>query len=250
MGDIARLLSIEKLNARVITPDRICADLCENIHLHYRDVRMEFSQDEWAGFRAAINMLGIALEQYQEIYDYREGNNDFLVQAFFDEPVDANTKYWPNRLSIELQSDNTIHFHYRDIRLHLTSADFVQLAEAVHAAMLSLKAHIDRELPPEMDVEEATEMDVPIDYIQPYDAGHRPGWMDEDHRKGIALCKEGIQKGKTPRRILINTKGQRMDGFKRFMAMKELGWKTIPCIVGPFAKQGYQTWHSMFEEDD
>jgi len=73
----------------------------------------------------------------------------------------------------------------------------------------------------------------------------KPG---EDHKSGIARCKEMIKAGKKLRPILVASNGQRLDGFKRYMAHKELGHKTIEVIVDPNGRMGGQDGQAFNEE--
>ena len=61
------------------------------------------------------------------------------------------------------------------------------------------------------------------------------------HRFVIEFIKTGVNEGKKIRPILIKKIGvaynsnqcyQRLDGFCRYWAYKELGRETIPCVIG------------------
>ncbi len=106
---------------------------------------------------------------------------------------------------------------------------------------------------------------IPISKINPIDGGHLT--IDKKHREGIEKVKKKIKKGKKILPILVrnfkinthpsftgkefckknnlptNYKYQRMDGFKRFMAFKELGFKKIECIIDDNSLPGGQ--HKM-----
>lgn len=246
MGHIKKLLAIEKLPPRSMTPDQIWTDLCENVHLHYRNVRFDFSENEWALFRSAINHLGIATEHTAVGYRYEEGDPNFLVQQVFETPLSPNSDYYHNRSTIELNRDGTVHFHYRDLRLHFSLEEFRIIAGMFIDA--EKNSRVVKESPFK-DITEPTKLLANIDDIQPYDEGHRPGVFDEEHRDGIEYCKGLINSGKAIRPILVAPNGQRMDGFKRYMAHKELGFKSIWCIVDPVVDfMGKQ--HGMSMEDN
>jgi hypothetical protein len=94
-----------------------------------------------------------------------------------------------------------------------------------------------------------------IDTINPYDRNHFPGRIDDEHKRGIEVAKRLISQGKNilpvlvrdfnidsdPERcgrafnlssgLAVDFRYQRLDGFKRYMAYKELGHKVIECIV-------------------
>ena len=247
MGHIKKLLAAGYIEPRYITASQIWTDLCENVHLHYRNIRLDFSQKEWAHFRAAINHLGMAVEHCSEENDYKEGNPNFLIQQIFNHPLKTDSDYYKNRFTLELQKDNTVHLHYRDLRLHFTLPEFEDIAEMFRKASKNLTGGF---IFRHSDVTEKSKVTVPIDSIQPYDEGHRPLDIDNEHREGIDYCKRLIGEGKKIRPILVNTSGQRLDGFKRYMAYKELGRTQIECIVDPFGQMGGQHNQSMLADDD
>jgi hypothetical protein len=247
MGHIKNFLSGEMIEHRSITPNMIWTDLCENVHLHYRNVRLEFSELEFATFRAAINMLGRAVEITALEHNYEEGDPNFLVQQMFNTPLSPDSDYYSNRVTLELQKDNTVHFHYRDLRLHWSFDEFKSIANLFIKAWAKIEASEREESIPR--VKKAKTMNLPIDMIQPYDEGHRPLVIDKKHREGIDFIKEEIKKGVKIRPILINPTGQRLDGFKRYMAFKELGYDSIDCIVDPFGQMGGQT-HQHYKADE
>lgn len=247
MGKIKKFLAGEQIEPRSITANTIWTDLCEDVHLHYRNLRLDFSETEFSAFRAAINMLGRAVEQCAQENDYSEGDPNFLIQQIFNTPLPTDSDYYPDRVTIELQRDNTVHFHYRDLRLHLTNTEFKQIAG------MFLKAYEKFKTPNKIQVprtDKPTEMELPIDLIQPYDEGHKPLVIDEEHRAGIDFIKKKIEDGENIRPILVNTDGQRLDGFKRYMAFKELGYDSIKCVVDPFGQMGGQTHQSYKADED
>ena len=76
-----------------------------------------------------------------------------------------------------------------------------------------------------------------IENINPYNKTHPAGYENKDkyHRDGIDMVKKLILAGKNIRPIAVeeeknNGKHQRMDGFKRYFAYKELGYKDINCV--------------------
>jgi len=107
---------------------------------------------------------------------------------------------------------------------------------------------------------------VDIDSVNPYDTGHFP-WGDprwkkhlelhpdyrnseECHKKGVEYCIKGLKKGKIVRPILVfngfrrqdmlaykdivdwsKIRYQRLDGFKRYMALRDSGVKWIAVHV-------------------
>lgn len=242
VGEIKKLLAAEKIPYRTITNRKLWGDLCENIHLHFRNLRLDFSHREWAQFCMGVQSIGMNVEREIERTNHREGDPNFLLQIAFNEPLTPDSKYYPNRATIELQRDNTVHLHYRDLRIHLSNEEFRQLAEMFTKGLYEMD-NIE-----EFPYKEAGRYMVPIHLIQPHDPGHLPLAEDKEHRRGIEYVKLLIQTGKKIRPILVNPEGQRLDGFKRYMAFKELGYDEIEVIVDPYGKMGGQ--HELSFEDD
>ena len=235
-----------RLSPRYLTARGIWGDLCENIHLHFRNIRLDFSVKEWAAFCAAINNIQKGIEFSIEDKKYREGDPNFLLQVQYNIPLESDSDYYPNRSLIEVQRDNTVHFHYRDLRLHLTSDEFEVIANQFIEALLDYNNG--REFP-YPDVTQPTRHCVALNDIQPYDEGHRPLAEDSEHREGIEFVKQFMREGKKIRPILVDTRGQRMDGYKRYMAHKELGHKQIECIIDPNARMGGQHNQSFIDDE-
>lgn len=246
MGEIKKMLAMSEIEPRTITPNGIWCDLCEDIHLHFRNTRFDFSEVEWAEFRAAVNNLGMAVEKTSEDKNYREGDPNYLIQFMFNHSLKSDSQYYPNRCLIELQRDNTVHFHYRDLRLHWTISEFKTIAKMFIEALNAFKYQ--REFPYKNITEPVRDW-IDIDLIQPYDAGHRAMAIDEEHRDGIEHVKILINQGKIIRPILVSAEGQRLDGFKRYMAHLELGIKKIECVVDPFGTMGGQHNQSFLDDD-
>jgi hypothetical protein len=248
LGDIKKLLSAREIEPRQITATSVWTDLCENVHFHYRNIRLEFSEKEFAAFRAAVHHLGKAVEFNADRTNYAEGDPMFLSQQAYKTPLKANSDYYPNRVTIEFERDNTVHFHYRDLRLHWSLSEFVEIANMFIKAKdeyANLKEFPDKDI-----TNKRVLKFVDIDLIQPYDKGHKPLAEDQEHKDGIEYVKKLIQKGKKIRPILINTDGQRLDGYKRYMAFKQLGYKQIECIIEPNGFPGGQQNEPLIADED
>ena len=248
MGHIKKLLAVKEIEPRSITPNTVWTDLCENVHLHHRNVRFDMSERDWAHLRAAITTCGVAIEKVAEEKNYREGNPVFLVQQIFNEPVPSDSDYYPNRVCIELNQDNTVHFHYRNIRLHWSLREFEAIASMFKTGV---ETYVSYKPFPYRDIEKPVRDWVDIDLIQPYDESHRPGVIDASHIAGIEYCKKLMSKPSNKiRPILVSHLGQRLDGFKRYMSAKQLGNKEIECIIDPYGIPGGQHNQSMLDDKE
>lgn len=247
MGHIKKLLGAETIPYRTLTNTAIWGDLCENIHLHYRNIRLDFSEEEFATFRSAMFAIGLNIEEQSTKNNYKEGDPNFLIQATYNQPLTPDSRYYPNRVSLELNRDNTCHFHYRDLRIHMTYEEFRQIANMFKKALNEMD---NVEELPYRDLDYPVQVRLDIDQVQPYDAGHLPLDDDKAHRMGIEYVKELIKSGKKIRPILVSPDGQRLDGYKRYMAFKELGYTEIDCIIDPYGKMGGQHGQSFTLEEE
>ncbi len=246
MGDIKQVLVTEELEPRMLSPKRICVELCENIHFHNRNVRYNFSQEEWATLAAAMQNLYKATEYSIDKNKYEEGTNDFFIQCNYNTPYpNSSSKYHSNRFQIEECRDDTFHIHYRDLRIELTRTEFYKIANAFSIA--TTKEFISFPYP---DIKVPTLVKVPLRSIQPYDVSHMPGELDSKCLDSIEYVRGLINKKKRIRPITVRPDGQLIDGFKRFMAYKELEYNQIEVIVDPISPRiGVQSALSMEMED-
>lgn len=150
-----------------------------------------------------------------------------------------------NRIVIEWCEN--VHFHFKNLRFELAEDDFLELCSAFFMAQRRLW----------QKYKSPFFLNVPIKKIDPWDNAHRaaknpPGFectTEHDtisHIEGINFFIKKIKKGENVFPILVrpdkSRKGifKRMDGFKRFMAFKQLGFQKIPAIVDHNAIPGGQ----------
>lgn len=139
--------------------------------------------------------------------------------------------HFPERLVVE-ECEN-IHLHYRNLRLEFSYEEFYVFAEKIALASKVLENRVELKK-------------LPLDKIDPYNSTHPQGFenTDKEHREGIEKVKTLIKSGKKILPILVKSlpdgKYIRQDGFKRFIAFKELGFEEINCYVSPIAKLGGQ----------
>lgn len=108
MGNIKRILHQQVVEHPPLN-ERFIVELAENVHVHLRNIRLEFSAAEFLLILRALK--GISEEMVQD-FDYRHGN--YLVIAKASLPP---TTEFDDRLQIEEQRDGSCHVHYRNLRL-------------------------------------------------------------------------------------------------------------------------------------
>lgn len=106
-------------------------DMEENIHIHYRDLRIELSRGEFE------EIAGAFLKQSQDLLaiirekNYQDGKlpnaNQEDVRIWTESSLKHDIKYHPRRFSLEECGDG-YHFHYRNLKILLDPAEFRQIA--------------------------------------------------------------------------------------------------------------------------
>lgn len=253
MGDIKKLLAHEQLEPRSITPNALWVDLCENVHIHFRNIRFDMSIKEFCQFMAGMHNLWKAAEQQIEIGKFEEGDPNILNHMRFNEAFSNSSDYYPNRFLVEWNKDGTYHIHYRDLRLHLSQDEFEDFQRAFRNAEVVKKEFIPfSEKYGPFEKGKAVRKTVDLMDIQPYDNGHKPfaPCADHDHEPGILKVMELIKEGKSILPILVNSQGQRLDGFKRYVAYKRLFITKVDVYVDDEAPMGGQDRMSWIEGND
>ena len=107
-------------------------DMEENIHIHYRDLRIELSRNE---FEDVVNIFQKQSRELLEIIEkknYQDGKlpnaNQDDVRIWTESALKSPVKYHPSRVSLEECGDG-YHFHYRNYKLLIDPAEFRQIAE-------------------------------------------------------------------------------------------------------------------------
>lgn len=106
-------------------------DMEENIHIHYRDLRIELSRAE---FEEIVSTFG---KQSQELLaiirnrNYQDGTlpnaNQEDVRIWTESSLQHDVKYHPRRFSLEECGDG-YHFHFRNLKILIDEAEFRQIA--------------------------------------------------------------------------------------------------------------------------
>lgn len=111
-------------------------DMEENIHIHYRDLRIELSRGEFE------EIAGAFLKQSQELLaiirekNYQDGKlpnaNQEDVRIWTESSLKHEIKYHPQRFSLEECGDG-YHFHYRNLKILIDPAEFRQITRMFRA---------------------------------------------------------------------------------------------------------------------
>jgi hypothetical protein len=152
MGSIKKILIKKDLPDRELHNSRMFVDLSENIHVHFREIRLMFGVEEFFEF------FEILKEGARDIKKYLRRNPGYKEQEVFEgilvgggakrqiiplqkSPQPHVSKYFPNRLQIELQEEkviDAIHIHYRDYRFVMNIETFREFTHGMKEALNSL----------------------------------------------------------------------------------------------------------------
>ncbi len=105
-------------------------DMEENIHIHYRDLRIELSRKEFEDIARIFKSQADELLTIIQQTDYHDGRlpnaNSDEVRIWTQSTLANDVKYHPRRISIEECRDG-YHLHYRNYKLLIEPNDFRQL---------------------------------------------------------------------------------------------------------------------------
>jgi Ser/Thr protein kinase RdoA (MazF antagonist) len=108
-------------------------DMEENIHIHYRDLRIELSRGEFEDFVRTFRAQSDSLLKIISETDYQDGKlpnaNKKDVRIWLESRLKHSIKYHPTRLSIEECTDG-YHLHYRNYKILLDELEFIRLRQA------------------------------------------------------------------------------------------------------------------------
>jgi hypothetical protein len=108
-------------------------DMEENIHIHFRDLRVELGRTEFEEFAQIFAKQSAELLQIIHDKNYEDGKlpnaNQEDVRIWTESRLKSPVKYHPHRVSIEACSDG-YHLHYRNYKILVDEDDFRGLIEA------------------------------------------------------------------------------------------------------------------------
>lgn len=204
---------------------RLIVEDCENIHVHYRDLRLEFSPNEFLMFANAMDEAKRRL-----INNDRPKENNYRVLS--ERKIREHSDYWSDRFVVE-RNKKCFHIHYKNFRLEVAPEEYQKITEAIGIHRLLGK--------------------LPLDMIDAYGYGHPETITEEgfpskesfeNHSKRIEEVRQAMRDGKriTPIAVEVQPNGtfKRLDGYCRYQAHKLEGLEDIECYLTTYAKKGCQ----------
>lgn len=145
-------------------------DMEENIHIHYRDLRIELSRGEFEEISSTFAKQSTELQSIIEKKKYQDGKlanaNQEDVRIWTESRLQHGVKYHPQRFSLEECSDG-YHFHYRNYKLLIDKDEFRQIAHQFNT--LDIDGPYASTYNEIIDLLDANEVDYTLD------AGNVPG---------------------------------------------------------------------------
>jgi hypothetical protein len=156
MGKIEKILHHDELPDRELHNSRMFVDLSENVHIHFRELRLMFGREEFFEFFSILEEGARDVKKYmRKNPDYEEqevfegilvgGGTDRQIIPLMKSPKPHVSKYFPNRIQIELQEEkeiDSIHVHYRDYRLVMNIATFKKVTRGMMSALGRLEKYL------------------------------------------------------------------------------------------------------------
>jgi hypothetical protein len=155
MGKILKTLSWSNLSAQSIFPQRFVIEFCEKIHIHYRNLRLLLSLDDWLeicqGFITSYERWKKLGNPIPDKTSHIELCRRKVGQNVQNEGIQINLNlnlYNQNKDKIyaegaNFEAEKYIHLKIRDIRLEMPISEFMELANNVAEAKRSIEnSHI------------------------------------------------------------------------------------------------------------
>ena len=132
MGVIVKLLYRDE-GLKKPTHRNLFVDMEENIHIHYRDLRIELSRKEFEDIVHTFTLQSAELMEIIKEKDFQDGvlpnTNSESVTIWTESKQENDVVYHPQRISLEECTDG-FHIHLRNYKFLLDAEDFAVLVEA------------------------------------------------------------------------------------------------------------------------
>ncbi len=144
MGRTFQLLSENKIDGKTIFDKRLVVECCETFHLHWRNLRLEFSHENFIVFiKTVLEAYNAWTKNGSPVSAHHLELGRGLIFPSLCTPQDVKIEVCENlykkhensRDSEFLIEDEFIHIHYRDLRIEMSKEEFVGLAESFVSAL-------------------------------------------------------------------------------------------------------------------
>ena len=123
MGAIIKLLNKGKVESPAFD-NYMSIELTENIHIHYRGLRLEFTPEEFLFIRDLIG--GLTGKEIEAIKNRKYGYDERVIHLRVTNNLPKNN-WWKNQFQIEKCRDGTVHLHIANLRVSLSWKDYKRM---------------------------------------------------------------------------------------------------------------------------
>jgi len=125
MGAIIKLLNSGEIDSPTFN-NYMSIELTENVHVHYRGFRFEFTPEEFLFIRRLFSSL--TEEEIEVIKNRKYGYNERVVYLRLTNELPENN-WWKDKFQIEKCRDGTVHLHINNLRISLSWDDYRRMFE-------------------------------------------------------------------------------------------------------------------------
>jgi len=148
MGKILTTLARSNVPRRSIFGERFVVECCETFHVHFKNLRLDLSPDDWRRLLAGIEEAGRTWREAgePEQHPHLELGRAKLPEANTSDELSIELcenlyRSWPTGWDSSFHHDDSfVHLHWRDLRVEMSNAEFLHVAEQVGEAATTLRA--------------------------------------------------------------------------------------------------------------
>ena len=99
-------------------------ELTENVHIHYRGLRLEFTPEEFLFIRDLIG--GLTDAEIETIKTRKYGYDERVIHLRVTNKLPENN-WWKKQFQIEKNRDGGVHLHIANLRVSLSWKDYKRM---------------------------------------------------------------------------------------------------------------------------
>ena len=123
MGAIIKLLGSGKLDEAEFN-NYMSLELTENVHFHYRGVRLEFTPEEFLFIKDIF--CSLTDKEIEAVKNRKYGYDERVVHMRITKELPKND-WWKNQFQIEKGRGGGVHLHINNLRVGLSWGDYKRM---------------------------------------------------------------------------------------------------------------------------
>jgi hypothetical protein len=150
VGRVKNLLFTQELKeAADRFSDMYSIEVCEDFHIHWRNLRLQFSLNEWAEFRAALDHAWHCWQNMGGPLPHPDRSLPCYLKVNPGKTLHLNPVHDISGKNFRIEDDDlngpAIHVHYRSNRLELSHEEFLEMADGFTEAAKKLRASYEQD---------------------------------------------------------------------------------------------------------